>query len=310
MIRSSQKGFTLLEIVIAIALLAFISIFVAQSIRNGLDARNKIQKDIDSSVGLREALNLMSRDIQLAFNFRDINVELYNEALKANCKSSTPSGGAGAGGSGGSGAGAGSGAGGTGSTAPILSGDDCTPKTAKILTQFIGEPEKLNLATRSNVRTQKDEPTSDQAEVGYELKDCKSRSRTTSGSTSSKCLWRRFSPVIDENALEGGKSVPVLENVKSLAFRYLGPGENVEWIKNWRTDGQGSSDQNAKGKFPIAVEITMVVEDKNTKPSKEIGMTMVAGIRFPNNAEPAAADPAASGLSGSGGSGQGGGGNN
>ncbi len=271
----TQRGFTLLEIVIAIALLAFISIFVAQSIRNGLSARNKIQRDIDASVGLREALNLMSRDIQLAFNFRDINIELYNAAIKENCKAPG------------------------GNTSPptnpppatpppsgaAFTGEKCTPKVPKILTQFIGETEKLNLATRSNIRMQKDDPTSDQAEVGYELKDCKSRSRTKSGSQSSKCLWRRFSPVIDETPLDGGTSIAILDNVKSLAFRYLGPGQPTEWLKNWRSDAQGSGDERMKGKFPLAVEITMVVEDKSVTPSKEIGITMVADIRFPNNEE-------------------------
>ena len=281
--NTKSRGFTLLEVVIAVALLAFISVFVAQSIRGGLNQRNKIQRDIDAGVSVREALNLMSRDIQLAFNFRDINVELYNAAMKENCKPADqrqnppgqppppppPPGSVPA-----------------PPSPPIFSEEDCAPKQEKILTQFIGEADKINLSTRSNVRTQRNDPTSDQAEVGYELRECRSRARSGSNSQSSRCLWRRFSPVIDDNPREGGTSSVVLENVLSLSFRYLGPGYETEWIKSWSSDGQSATaDERMRGTFPLAVEITLVGEDRSVNPPKEVGMTIVAPIRFPNNKE-------------------------
>ncbi len=270
--------------------------FVARTINRGLEAKTKIQKDIDRTVALRETLGLMSRDIQLAFHYRDINVELYNAALEEGCKSTptTP----------------------PGSPPPPpppppppgtppappkpgkLSAEVCAAKKQqKSKTEFIGEGEKLNFATLSNVRTQKDQGTSDQSEVGYELKDC--RIAAAKSTSSSKCLWRRTSPVLDDKPLEGGASGVLLENVKSLSFRYLGPGENVEWVKTWHTDGESGSagtDSKTAGKFPLAVEITLEIEDRNVKPPKEIGMTIVAPIRDPNNPAPTTEAEKAEGL--------------
>lgn len=290
--HKSAAGFTLLEIVIAVSILAFISLFVARTIQKGMEAKVKIQRDIDRTVSLREALNLVARDVENAFHYRDINVELYNAALDEGCKKPgqsqqqqqqqqqgqppppppvTP---------------------------PIgqqgqqqqqggkLSADQCAArKEQKIKTQFIGEDAKLNFTTLSNIRTQRDEETSDQSEVGYELKDC--RSAANRGGSSSSCLWRRTSPIIDDKPLEGGSSAVLLEHVKKLSFRYLGPGENLEWVKSWRTDGQsGGGDSKTADQFPLAVEITLEIEDRNVKPPKLIGMTVVAPIRFTNNAAP------------------------
>lgn len=280
--RTKDAGFTLLEILISTVILVFISIFVARTINRGLEAKTKIQRDIDRTVALRETLSLMSRDIQLAFHYRDINVELYNAALAEGCKGT-----------------------GTPPTDPPppppppgtpppppkparLSAEVCAAKKQqKIKTEFIGESEKLNFATLSNIRTQRDQQTSDQAEVGYELKDC--RIAAAKSQSSSKCLWRRTSPVLDDKPLEGGASGVLLENVKSLSFRYLGPGENVEWVQTWRTDGEAGSagtDSKTAGKFPLAVEITLEIEDRNVTPPKEIGMTIVAPIRDTNNPPP------------------------
>lgn len=286
----SARGFTLLEIVIAVSILAFISLFVARTIQKGMEAKTKIQRDIDRTVSLREALNLVARDVENAFHYRDINVELYNAALDEGCKKP----------------GAGQqqqqqqqgqppppspappppGQQQQQSQAGKLSAETCAArKEQKIKTQFIGEDAKLNFTTLSNIRTQRDEETSDQSEVGYELKDC--RSAADRGGSSSSCLWRRVSPIIDDKPLEGGSSSVLLEHVKKLSFRYLGPGENLEWVKSWRTDGQsGGGDSKTADQFPLAVEITLEIEDRNVKPPKLIGMTVVAPIRFTNNAAP------------------------
>jgi prepilin-type N-terminal cleavage/methylation domain-containing protein len=274
--NSHAKGFTLLEIIISVVLLSFISVFVAQSIQSGLKARAKIQKDIDRTVGLRESINIISRDIQLAFNYRDINIKLYNAAIKERCKTPAtvtppPAGGA--------------------APPPVppappaapaggLPPEQCQQKTEKTYSMFIGESDKLDFTALSNVRTRRDDFTSDQAEVGYELKRCKAR---LTGADAGNCLWRRVSPVVDDDVTKGGTESVLIENVKSLTFRYLSSGTDGEWQKIWSSDGK--SDTTKAGKFPLAVEVTLQIYDKQFTPPKEIGMTAVAPLRFPNNPE-------------------------
>lgn len=281
----SRHGFTLIELIVSITLLAFISMFVAQSMQKGLAARAKITREIDRTVALREAVNLISRDIQLAFNYRDINVKLYNAAIKERCKQPTPTP--------------------TNSTnqnnnnsnqpnqpnqpnpparpAPPAgtldpNSEQCRPKEEKVLTAFIGESDRLDFTALSYVRLRKDEPSSDQAEIGYQLKNCRTRLK---GEDAGQCLWRRVSPVIDDDVTTGGTETVLIENVKSFTLRYLSEGTDGEWQKIWNS--KGNDDPNKAGRFPLAVEVTLQIYDNNFNPPKEIGMTVVAPLRFPNN---------------------------
>jgi prepilin-type N-terminal cleavage/methylation domain-containing protein len=282
------RGFTLIELIISVMLLAFISMFVGQAIQKGLQARAKITRDIDRTVALRESVNLISRDFQFAFNYRDINVKLYNAAVKERCKSPaaspTPTNPPGQP---------------TPSPTPTQAAidpnsDQCKEKESKSLTNFIGESDKVDFTTLSHVRLRKDDPTSDQAEVGYLVKNCKTRLK---GEDAGKCLWRRVSPVIDSDITKGGNESVLIENVKTFTLRYLDEGTDGEWQKIWSSDGK--SDTTRAGKFPLAVEITLQVFDNNFKPPKEIGMTVVAPLRFPNNPpkeDAAASDPTQQGA--------------
>lgn len=262
-----NKGFTLLEVVIAIVLLTFLSIFTAQSIQKAVQNKKKIQGQIDREMELRESVNLMTRDIQLAFNYRDINIELFNKALDARNRqpsgtptppNTTPTP--------------------TPTPAPDFNNSTLQKKEDKIVTHFLGEESKLDFSSLSRIRTQKDEPLGGQAEIGYYLDSCKSRKNR---GESSKCLWRRVTPYINEDVTKGGEASVIVEGVQTLQFRYIGPGSEEEWIRNWQSDGQGQ--EFMKGNFPYAVEITLELEDTRFNPPKTIGMTAVASLRFPNN---------------------------
>ncbi len=284
---SSQRGFTLLEILIAVAILAFITAFTAQSIGTALRNRTKIQKEIDQVGSVREALKVMENDINRAFNFRDINIALYNETAKERNKKieaakakgtpppATPPGG----------------------TPPAGGAPPPTPdpyanmeplklKEEKVLTQFMGEADRLDFTALANARISSEERTSDQAEVGYTLGECKSRKER---GKSSRCLMRRISPFIDDDVTEGGESTALLENVTRLEFRYLGGEDTTEWKKTWLTNER--ADEKNKGIFPNAVEVTIEVQNTEDKSGKPTRMTLVASVRNPNNPPPKA-DPA------------------
>jgi prepilin-type N-terminal cleavage/methylation domain-containing protein len=273
----NRRGFTLLEVVIAMMILAFLSLFTVQSIQQALKTKNKVQKEIDKTSTLRDALRIMERDINMAFNYRDINIELYNltqterrKRAKTPPKGSdktttTPPGGA--------------------TTPPPTVPDDATLnekyklKTEKIYTQFIGESASLDFTSLSNIRLTEDAKISSQAEIGYKLKSCRRRSTQEQ---SSQCLWRRVSNYLHDDITKFGEETVLLENVTEFKLRYLGPGKEEEWVDSWITTERG--DDSTRNKFPYAVEVTIAIKDPTPEAKdKTLRMTMVAAIRNPNN---------------------------
>lgn len=279
--RRRQSGFTLIEVIIAMMIMTFLSLFTAESIRRALKSRTKIQTDIDKSTTVRDALRVMERDINMAFNYRDPSIEVYNQAQEARKKVSgglnTP---------------------GTGN-APLTpqqqfllqqqqaaqqqgDAEKFKLKVEKIQTQFIGDAESIHLTSLSNVRLSEDSKTSTQSEVGYRIKSCR---RRTTQEQSSRCLWRRVSPYFHEDITKEGTETVLLENVQEFKLRYLGPGKDGEWVDQW-SSGPGADD-STKGIFPYAVEITLEVKDTATgAKDKTLRMTSVAVIRNPNNPKP------------------------
>ena len=274
-----QHGFTLIELLIAITLIAFLSILTTQSINKAVRTKAKLQKSIELNSAVRDALRIMTRDVEMAFHHRDTSVELYNKALDDRKKQQQQQ-----------------------QQQPKGGGQPPPPNQQQQLQQqqqnqanqpqkkqplpqmtfFIGTDEKMDFTTRTNVRTAMDEKTSDQMKVGYSLKDCKMRSNTKE---TTKCLWRRSDPYLDDDVTRGGAEVPLLENVDELKLRYLGEANNNDWGSQWKSkDG----DAGKADKFPAAVEITLVVLDKTMDKPKKITVQTVALVRFPNNKDKAA----------------------
>lgn len=273
---SANRGFTLLEVIIAMMIMAFLSLFTVEAIQRALKTKSKVQKEIDKNASLRDALRIMERDINMAFNYRDPSIELYNQTQAARKKKSqqaykddpkkTPE-----------------------ENAALRQQHDqqlagaaekYNPKTEKIVTQFIGEPEELSFTSLSNIRMSEEQKISSQAEIGYKIKSCRRRSTQEQ---SSKCLWRRVSNYIHEDITKNGEETVLLENVTEFKLRYLGPGKQEEWQDTWITSDKGGDD-STKNKFPYAVEITLAIRDTATgEKDKTLRMTAVAAIRNPNN---------------------------
>jgi prepilin-type N-terminal cleavage/methylation domain-containing protein len=278
-----NRGFTLLEVMIAIVLLSFLSIFTSQSISRAIRSKEKIQKDLDKYSSVRDSLKVMERDINNAFNFQDFNAKLFNLSLKerAQMAKSQPAGQPQPG------------------QPPVQPGvnpanlpqnqfvEKYKQKVEWNYSVFNGEKAALDFAALSNVRMTEDDQVSQQAEIGYHLKSCRRRAQQNQ---SSNCLWRRVAPIIDDDPLKGGEETVLLENVETFSLRYLGPGKEKEWVDTWISGERG--DALTKGKFPYAVEITIEVKDKNIEKDKPLRMTIVAAIRNPNNPPPTTAtDP-------------------
>ncbi|MFN8792095.1 MAG: type II secretion system protein GspJ [Bdellovibrionales bacterium] len=248
--RNTQAGFTLLELIIAIAIFAILSAFTANSIQNGVRAKQKIQTQIDEVSRMRDALKLLERDLNLAYHHLDWEREVLQLVRQ---KSMQP-----------------------GQVAqPEL------PAEAPRLdpsTHFVGDDKSIHFVTMNNARFQTDKKLADFVEVGYSLKAC----RSADGKTNSQCLWRRQSGPVDLDVTRGGDELVLLEHVTELRFRYLGQGKQ-DWVTDWNSTDQ-SNDALERAHYPLAVEISLTTQkgDKGKKHSMQI----VANIHFPNNPVP------------------------
>ncbi|MEN0059011.1 MAG: type II secretion system protein GspJ [Bdellovibrio sp.] len=261
--NADSRGFTMIELMITITILATLTIMTAQAISQSIQAKGKLQDQIDDVSRLRDAMRLMERDVNLAFHYRDIEKELEDTIKKKNSgqNSQTPR---------------------TPTPTPT---PVATPTTNREVprqdpaTHWIGLENNMDFVTLNNGRTVRNSPQADFVEVGYALKDCKNV-REDRGA--SKCLWRRSSPYVDLDVTKGGDEVVLLENVSEFKLRYIGKGKQ-DWVSTWRTDTQG--DAATKGKFPQAVEISLTIQKKVKDRNKKYSMQTVVPIHFPNNPE-------------------------
>lgn len=275
----NNRGFTMIELMITITILATLTLLTAQAIQQAIQTKVKLQGQIDDVSRMRDTVRLIERDINLAYHYRDIEKEL-NDLMKKK-----PTGGnSGSGGGATDGGGPGGGFVTPGGINSDLQAEQANQERREVprrdpVTHFVGNGESVNFPTMNNARTVRNSRQADFVEVGYALRDCKS---LREGNAPSKCLWRRSSPHVDLDITKGGDEVALLENVSEFKLRYMGKGKQ-DWVSDWRTDAQG--DGVTKNKFPQAVEISITVEKTERGKAKKYSMQIVAPIHFPNNAE-------------------------
>lgn len=266
--QMKSRGFTLIEVIVALAILAVMTVLTAGAIQNAVRTRAKASGIITRESAVRDALRVIERDVNTVFNYRATSPEAA-DAQQAQTAAQGAIPGAAPGFLGATAPGA--------APAPQATPDPNLPQNKK-LTQFIGARNRMDFTALSHVRTSVDAVESDQVEVGYYVAPCKTRTREKS--VDSSCVWRRESTEIDDDVTKDGDSVVLIEHVESFLLRYLGPGKE-DWQESWKTDSNG--DDVTKDRFPYAVEVTLKVHDKTDPNAKPVSMTMVAEIRFPNN---------------------------
>ncbi|MGE3974503.1 MAG: type II secretion system protein GspJ [Bdellovibrionales bacterium] len=290
---TKQGGFTLLEVLIAITILAGLAALTSQSIIKSSKDKARLQKEIDRDSKLQNAVRLIERDINLAFHYRDLNEEI-EKAVKLKSQKGNTATGAGVGNPGAPPApptdpddpsGQGKTPGGATGTPNVPL--DFEPKKYEQLTQFLGTDQSMHFTTLSHIRLMQDSPESEQSEVGYYLEVCKPRN----SDKEAMCLWRRSSPYIDKEVDKGGASTVLLENVKTFKLKYFGE-DKLDWVSTWKST-QGM-DEAATDKFPLAVELTLTAEDQG----KESTLSAIIPIHFPNNKPKEEVDPLAGATTG------------
>ena len=260
---SLSRGFSLIEVMVAMVIMAGLTILTSQAIRSAVDNRSSLSADIARDAQLADALRVIRNDIGLAFHQPEDLTWALAEAMHA---SPTP---------------AAAPAGGQPPPAtppPVVPPGARTPKPKPPqVTNFVGEPDAVYFTTRSNVRTIRDSHESDLQMVGYFLKSCKSK---TGKGAQSNCLFRSASPHLIEDVKKTGPESVLVENVVEFKLRYLGPGKE-EAVEQWKTGNGG--DASTKENFPYAVEVTLSIHDKNNPKEKPATQTVLAPLMFPNN---------------------------
>jgi prepilin-type N-terminal cleavage/methylation domain-containing protein len=283
-----MKGFTLIEVVIAMTIMAVLTVFSTQSIQQGLKSKAKIHQTIDDMSQVRDTLRVIERDINLAYHYRDIEMEFLAEvACRSKPQQPTPP----------IPAAPGAmpappqpGVAPSSNQAPSPACLAAFPNDLKIkekyknrkdpTTQFEGKQESIDFVTMNVSRVAESQVMADFAKVGYSLRPCK---KLGSNGESGQCLVRRFSTLVEGDVTKGGESTILVENVSEFKLRYFGKGKQ-DWNSSWSSTG---SDAVTKDNFPQAVEISLTIEKASEgspeKKKKKISMQIVAPIRFPNN---------------------------
>lgn len=272
----NQRGLTLLELLIALMIMATLTVLSTQSIQQALFSKSKIQTQLDEMSLVRDALKIIERDINLAFHYRDLETE-FREAVKKAVRPSasptpTPAEG----------------------FAPVPTPtvvatphpglespeEEAARKAnrADPVTHFEGTAEKIDFVTMNSGRLTENLAQADFVEVGYAVKPC---TRLGGKQESVNCLVRRVDTMVEGDVTKGGEETVLLENVSEFKLRYFGQGKQ-DWVDSWNSR---TGDSVARGSFPSAVEVSLTVENGETDKKRKISMQIVAQVRFPNNKE-------------------------
>lgn len=261
----TSRGFTLIEVMITVAILSVMTLLSTQAIQQAIKAKVKIQDQIDDVSRMRDALRLIEADLNQAFHYRDLEKEITTLVNKPTSNAGTNA------------------VGMAGTQNSVLqTAPTPLPEAPRVdpVTQFIGNSDSMNFVTMNNARQVRNLRQADFVEVGYSLKNCKSYSGEQS---SSQCLWRRSTPWVDDDVTKGGDEVVLLENVSEFKLRYMGLGKE-DMVSDWRSDQGG--DASTKNNYPAYVEVSLSVDRNTGGKKKHYSMQIVARVHFPNNVDP------------------------
>lgn len=273
------SGFSLLEMMIVLSIMATLSVFSAQAIQQAIRNKAKLQVQIDEVSQVRDSLKIIERDVNLAFHYTDLETELKEIVKKKRIEQSksaqpgspvpppppgsTPS-----------------------QTAPPIASynpedpnDPLNQKSENRVdpsTHFIGHEDKMFFPTLNSSRLNEGSQQADFIKVGYVVESCR---KPGESSTGKNCLIRKASNVVEGDITKIEDGVALLTDVTEFKLRYMGKGRQ-DWANDWDSV---KGDAIAKGRFPDAVEISLTIEKGEGDKKKKISMQIVAPLRFTNN---------------------------
>jgi prepilin-type N-terminal cleavage/methylation domain-containing protein len=241
--KAEESGFTLLELLIAIALLIVISFAIYQTTSSTYMLRDRLRGEGDFYNGIRMAMSIVDRDVSLIYtpilmlpddpkaqgllSGQPMSNEEYTQTLGAD----------------------------QGRTATTYWGE-AIHRNGIRPSRFIGTDSEMTFISLSNVRVYKDSKESEFSKIKYTLEDDK---LSQGNLTPTKVLMRRTTP----NAFEDDEKsatdptkfriYPLLPGIKKLTFRYFRLDKN-QWLPRWDSDNQ-----DTKYRFPDIIEAKVEV---------------------------------------------------
>lgn len=256
MIKKSNSGFTLVEVVIAVSILATLTVLIATSSSRALRSKKKIQAELSDVSSLRDTMKVIRADIQQIYNHYDYEKEILDQVSKVKKQNA---------------------AAGQNPNAPTSVLPARENKREDPRTQFFGDETKISFVTMNQARLMASEQQADFVEVGYEVRACKSLSKDKT----TQCLFRRVQSILDNDIEKGGTETVILENVKEFNLRYLVEGKE-DWVKEWKSVIVPGSTAT-KNIFPDAVEVNLGIETEFEGKPKKYSLQYVVPLHFANN---------------------------
>lgn len=246
----NSQGFTLIEILISMALLAVISLSIYQAVTQTFRLRDKLMTEGDFYNGTRLALALMERDISLMYSPIIMNpnpnakkkspgtedpytIQVSNNPDNADAELQAIT------------------------TSEIGQVTDhwlgASDKTGIRPSRFVGTDEKLSFISAGYVRLYKGKAESDFAKVHYELKPDLSEDAMPS----TKVLYKVEDPNVFDDATkkkDSEKIYPILYGITQFKIRYYRK-DKKSWVPAW-----DNSKEDQRFLYPDLIEVKIQVK--------------------------------------------------
>lgn len=250
-----RGGFTLIEVVLALSIVASIIVIVWGSIGASFESRDYMMKSFDQFLQIRLAVDRMSKEFSSAYitvhankrnNLPSANDLAENDltqvvdAEEARAIQETEQ---------------------AEALEQALQDQDVILETA-----FVGKRDEVHFTSLSHVRTQRNEKASDQCEIAYFVRQ--SRRRSPDGRFTRE-LVRREDASLDDDVESGGVIYTLIDDVTDVEFEYWEEGSDGDeegggqWVDNW-----DSRNFDQRGKLPSRVKITVTVPIAGNKRDK------------------------------------------
>jgi len=230
-----NKGFTLIEVLIALAIFAWIGIFVYRFTTQAHQIGNVINNEGDFYNEVRLSMNILEQDIEMMFSPEMI--------LRWNWKPADPDAI-------------------RSKLGPYLEGlelrstdywNAVVHESGVRPSRFQGDEKSMSFITASHVRIYKDAPESVFARVRYELRADKFPPEGVEGTQVLVKMISADAFSLDDTDKEKFKIYPLLSGIKKFRVKYY-QKEKDNWSNSWDSD---SSDY--KDKLPDAVQVELEV---------------------------------------------------
>ena len=230
--RSQNNGFTLLEVLIAMVILSFISLAIYQATVETFKLREVLSNEGDFHNGIRLALDVVQRDVSQIFSPLPMLPPKSTTAKPPDARDMDTI------------------MGEFGQTTQYWGG--ALDKTGIRSSHFIGADTKMSFISTSHIRIYKDAPESELAKISFELKTDEGN-RDVPGAL---LLIKTESPNVfeeDDRRDKSAVSFPLLHGIKKFRIQYY-RRDKQQWSSSWDSESSDTKDL-----FPDRIKIELEV---------------------------------------------------